>query len=318
MTTAAAAPAWMPRVVDSREIEGDGWELTRLGMPLADYLAAKSTAGREDNTLRDKRAYVGGFAMMWPDLDIKDVEGRHVLHYLAFVQKRGNLKSSSLRIRFSHLNDFFDWCIAWDLIEKSPMRRLESPRRAGKKVYDIYTGPEVKALEALPPIDGALLSIMLRAGLRRSECCELRVRDIREREIIVIGGKGGKDRTVPMGKTLTAAVALLCAEAGLSDRDYLWYRRVNQGRTVKRERAMGDGSFTRWHDRVFKDAGVRARNPHMTRHTFATNWLRQGGRLETLSLVMGHESIATTKDLYGHLDTSDVWRDLELMEALGE
>jgi len=33
---------------------------------------------------------------------------------------------------------------------------------------------------------------------------------------------------------------------------------------------------------------------------------------------MGHESIATTKDLYGHLDTTDVFRDLALMEALEE
>jgi integrase len=53
----------------------------------------------------------------------------------------------------------------------------------------------------------------------------------------------------------------------------------------------------------------------MTRHTFATRWLRRRGRLETLSVVMGHASIKTTFDLYGHLDRRDVGRDLILIET---
>lgn len=312
-----SALAWAPNVTGSDILESDGWELTRLGMPLADHLAAKRVSGRAEKTLRDRRVYVGAFAIMWPNLNLADVESRHVLHYLSELHRRG-LSIATLRIRFTHLNDFFEWCVIWDLLERNPMRRLETPRRGGKKVYDIFTATEMKALEALPLIDGALLSIMLRAGLRKSECSNLRVRGIRDGEIVVLNGKGGKDRTVPMGRRLSSQVAMLRAEALLDERDYLWYRRVNQGRTIKRERPIGDGSFVYWWKRVIKDAGVRYRNPHTTRHTFATNWLRRGGRLETLSLVMGHESIATTKDLYGHLDTSDVLRDLAIMEAIEE
>jgi integrase/recombinase XerD len=314
--------AWMPRDVDSSALEGQGFELTRLGMPLADYLAAKEVAGRVSRTLRDKRAYLGGFALMWPNVELVDIESRHVLHYLAHHQKRG-LTLASLRIRYTHLNDFFEWAVAWDLIEKNPMRRLDTPRRPGKRVYDIFSPAEVKALEALPLIDGALLSIMLEAGLRKGECCRLRVRDIRGPgehggfgELVILNGKGAKDRTVQMNRRLANTLAMLRLEVGLDDRDYLWYRRVNQGRTIKRERPIGDGSFTRWWDRVFADSGVRRRNPHMARHTFATNWLRAGGRLETLSLEMGHESIQTTKDLYGHLDSRDAIRDILLMEAV--
>lgn len=308
---------WAPNVTASDVLESEGWELTRLGMPLADHLAAKRVSGRADKTLRDRRVYVGAFACMWPDIPVDEVEARHVLHYLSEMHKRG-LAVSTLRIRYTHLNDFFEWCVAFDLLEKNPMRRLESPRRGGKKVYDIFTAEEIKAFEALPIIDGALLSIMVRAGLRKSECSNLRVLNIRDGEIVVLAGKGDKDRTVPMGRKLASQVAMLRQEALLSERDFFWYRRVNQGRTIKRERPIGDGSFTRWWSRVLADAGVRYRNPHMTRHTFATTWLRKGGRLETLSMVMGHESIATTKDEYGHLDTSDVFRDLAIMEALEE
>lgn len=71
----------------------------------------------------------------------------------------------------------------------------------------------------------------------------------------------------------------------------------------------------RWWRSCLETAGVRYRNPHLARHTFATNWLRGGGRLETLKLVLGHASFATTSDLYGHLDTTDVLADLALIEG---
>ena len=92
--------------------------------------------------------------------------------------------------------------------------------------------------------------------------------------------------------------------------DYLWYSRPGGGRSISRARQIGDGSFDRWWKRCLEQAGIRYRNPHTARHTFATRWLRDGGRLETLSLTMGHASIATTNDLYAHLETSDVAVDV--------
>src|SRR5215213_7085764 len=84
---------------------------------------------------------------------------------------------------------------------------------------------------------------------------------------------------------------------------------------ISRVKPIGEGTFHRWWERCLDAAGVRYRNPHVTRHTFATRWLRRGGRLETLSMVMGHASIRTTFDLYGHLDTRDVLADMEKFDA---
>jgi integrase len=78
----------------------------------------------------------------------------------------------------------------------------------------------------------------------------------------------------------------------------------------------GKGSFAVWWRGCLEAAGIRYRNPHTARHTFATRWLRRGGRLETLSLVMGHASIGTTHDLYAHLDTSDILIDVALIDSL--
>lgn len=314
----ALASVWPVILREYDPLADKSYQQTRLGPALADYLASKTIAGRAPKTLLDKEAYIGSFALTWPNLAIADVEPRHVVHWLSIYLKAG-LSHGTLRVRRSHLNNFFDWAIAWDLLEKNPMRRLDPPKPPGRKVYDIFTEAEVKALGDLPLIDGCLLQIMLHAGLRRSECAHLRVRHVRPEpnhgELVILDGKGGKDRTVPMPRLLASSIAMLRHDAMLDERDYLWYTRVNQGRSVKRDRPIGHGSFQYWWDRVLEDAGVRRRNPHMTRHTYATRWLRRGGRLETLSMAMGHASISTTKDLYGHLDTSDVARDLLAMEA---
>jgi integrase/recombinase XerD len=132
-------------------------------------------------------------------------------------------------------------------------------------------------------------------------------------ELVVIGGKGDKDRVVPMTARLRQGVEELLLFERLEPQAHLWYTRPGGGK-VSRSRGLGAGSFDPWWRRSLAAAGVRYRNPHKTRHTFATRWLRRGGRLETLSRAMGHESIRTTFDLYGHLDTSDVAADMALME----
>jgi integrase len=121
-----------------------------------------------------------------------------------------------------------------------------------------------------------------------------------------------------MSERLTGALADLVITEGLGPDAFVWYsRRGNQRgyRAVTRSRPIGEGTFHRWWERCLADASVRYRSPHTARHTFATRWLRRRGRMETLWQAMGHASIATTVDLYGHLDVSDVARDLALVEA---
>ena len=123
-----------------------------------------------------------------------------------------------------------------------------------------------------------------------------------------------------MSERLVSALADPFLIDALEEADFVWYsRRGNQHQAghIGHRSPIGEGTFHRWWQRNLEAAGVRYRNPHTARHTFATRWLRRGGRMETLSKAMGHASIATTVDLYGHLDLSDVARDLALVEAFG-
>jgi len=313
--SALFAPQW-DEVVGYDPLAGKAYQHTGLGAPLADYLASKKNAQRAGNTLRDKEVYIGSFALMFPRKRLADITPIDVMHWEA----EAGVGASSLRTRRSHLNDFFEWCVRWELVDRNPLAKLEPVKIKKGRVYDIFNDAEVQALCGLPLIDGALLMVMLDEGLRRSECVALQPRHIQPEpepgQLTILSGKGNRDRLVPLTRRTATALALLRGESMMDDKEFFWYTRVNQGRTIKRHRPLGDGSFSYWWKRVLSDAGVRYRNPHMTRHSFATRWLRRGGRLETLSLVMGHASVATTMDLYGHLDTRDVFADLAIMEQL--
>ncbi len=301
-------------VVEFDPLRDKSYRLTRLGGPIVDHLASKQQLGRSGNTLDDKERCLAAFALMWPRLELAQVETRHCVHFLA----KTTWSAEKRRTQRSHLNQLFLWAIRWELIERNPLDKLEPQQRAKKKVYDVFSDAEIAALCSLPAVDGTLVLAMLDAGLRRSECLGLQPRHIIPEplpgQLRILAGKGGKDRLVPLTRRLSRALAELQLVEAIESKDFFWYTKPG-GRKIRRTVKAGEASFHLWWTRCLDDAGVRYRNPHTTRHTFATRWLRRGGRLETLSMVMGHESIRTTFDLYGHLDTRDILIDMELIEG---
>ena len=208
---------------------------------------------------------------------------------------------------------------------RNPLDLVPKQKRNPRRHIETFTDAELALLAGLPSPDGPLFSIMFGTGLRKGECRRLQARHVNlERgRLIVHQGKGGKDRVVPL-RNLTRVLAEWFLLDGIRPDDFLWYTRPGGGR-ISRSKPAGEGSFHRWYATSLAAAGVAYRprasgdpgihNPHVTRHTFALNWLRSGGRLETLSLILGHESIKTTFDEYGHLDMTDVAFDLELVEG---
>lgn len=293
-------------------LKDKSYQHTRLGRPIVDHLAWKRTIGRLGRTLDDKERYLASFALMHPTLDITEVGPMECIHWIA-KQPGGETR----RVRRSHLNDFFAWAEARDLIEKHPMRGLEQQQRGRTKTYDTFSEGEVNALISLPATDGTLMMVLFDAGIRKSEALTLQPRHVLPEptpgQLRIVGGKGNKDRVIPLTERLARALAELRLVDGIGETDYFWYSRPG-GHHMRRSVRAGGTSFHEWWVRCVKQADVRYRNAHMARHTFATRWLQRGGRMETLSIVMGHSSIKTT-EMYGHLDNNDVRRDLMLVEG---
>lgn len=220
------------------------------------------------------------------------------------------------RTKKAAYDSFFKWAHRRKLIPENPMDDLPRFAREKQRAIEVFTDAEIARLTALPENNGDLFLILFDVGLRRSEATNLQVRDcILERaELVVRRGKGGKDRVIPMTTRLTQRLAYWFEVDALRHNDHLWPTRPG-GYYLQRRKPMGDTSFATWYRVQLEAASVRYRNPHTTRHTFATRWLRKGGRLETLSRAMGHSSIRVTADLYAHLDLRDLERDLALIEA---
>lgn len=278
----------------------------RAAPDLANWLAYLEGEDKADRTRSDYLYTAAEFTALI-DKELEDYTSSDVLHYLR------SKPTASRRIRRAHLNSLFGWARFVRRIDENPMEFVPKPRRPGQKVVDVFSDLEIEFMRTNP-----LLSLMLDTGIRKGECRRLRFRDItlEQKVLTVYNGKGSKDRQVPLTSAAVDAIkTLLMFEGGLEPSDYLWSSRPGGGTVIKRDTPISESAFQRWWVTALESANVSYRNAHTTRHTFATRLIRRGARLENVKLLMGHASIQTTMDLYGHLDIEDARLDLELLES---
>lgn len=308
MSALAVTPK--PTGVDCDPLRDVRHKTARAARDQADWLAWLELGGAAPRTLSDYEWATARLLRALPHTGYDEFTAADIAHVLRSFPPRGR------RTKKAAYDSWFAWGERTGRREKNPMRQLPTIAREKQRAIEVFTDAEIAQLTGLPENNGDLFLILLDAGLRRSEARCLQVRHLRfdTAELVVWGGKGAKDRVVPMTTRLVSRLAAWVELDALRATDHLWPTRPG-GYYLQRRRPMGDTSFITWYRRCLDDAGVRYRNPHVTRHTFATRWLRRGGRLETLSRALGHSSIRTTADLYAHLDLTDVARDLALIEG---
>ncbi len=136
----------------------------------------------------------------------------------------------------------------------------------------------------------AMLAIMIYAGLRVSEVMNLKVSeiDLENRVIAVNGGKGGKDRLIPISSKLHEYLILYLGDC----------KRLKKTSIYLFTTLRGDGPVTmsgikKMIDPIKKGTGINF-SPHKLRHTFATLMLEGGCDLFSLQKMLGHSDIKTT------------------------
>jgi integrase/recombinase XerD len=148
-----------------------------------------------------------------------------------------------------------------------------------------------------------LVENLIQTGLRISEFHRLDIRDMDpdSHQLRVNGGKGGKDRIVPLSGSLYQ-----------QNRLYLGDRRA--GPIFERVTVR---TLQRWYDQAIHAAGIEKKGgPHTARHTFATILRAKGFSLEDIQMMMGHSSRITT-EVYAKLTFTPDVRDryLQLFEG---
>jgi len=146
----------------------------------------------------------------------------------------------------------------------------------------------------------ALIGLVLDTGLRVGEVANLRWNDVHTTHLRVSGKVG--ERQVP-----------ICEESwflllGLGDQEHIWIGRFGP--------LTFDG-VQQSYRRIFARAGITGpkSGPHTLRHTFATMYIRHGGKIEALQRILGHQDLKTTM-IYVHLAGRDVAEDHALHSPL--
>lgn len=168
------------------------------------------------------------------------------------------------------------------------------PGRRRRRLPQAPQPDETDALIAALETDGplglrnrALFELVYSAGLRAQETVSLRLADVDfEQEQVLVRGKGGKERAVPLGE-----------EAAYRLRLYL-----EDGRPQLATGAV-DNLFLSTRGRPLNTSTLRRLlpHPHRLRHAFATHLLEGGADLRTIQELLGHSSLSTTQ-VYSHVD----------------
>ena len=234
--------------------------------------------------------------------DINDVLLLQAEDLRAFVAAghRAGLSARSLQRRLSACRSFYAWHLRHGRIAASPVAGIRAPK-AQRKLPQVLDADEAVQLVELPtnaPLglrDRALLELFYSSGLRLSEVCALRWRDLDTAMALVqVQGKGRRERLVPVGSHALNALAQWRADSGGADEAPIFPGR-NGGSISQRaiqlrikQLAQRQGLFKHVH-------------PHMLRHSFASHILESSGDLRGVQELLGHADITTTQ-IYTHLD----------------
>jgi len=206
----------------------------------------------------------------------------------------GNLAAMSVQNYVRGLRAFFSWLEQEGYTEENLLAGLRPPKTP-QKLVEVLTDEEVRTILACLDTntvtgcrDAAMVITMLDTGIRLSELTGLMLEDAHvDQGYLKVMGKGAKERIVPIGsfaqKILLRYVFHFRPEALDGDGDNLFL--------TLEGRPMSGNAVRQIFGRLGQKSGVKRLHAHLCRHTFATNYLINGGDVFSLQQILGHSTL---------------------------
>ena len=267
--------------------------------------------GASRNTLeaykRDLRDFAGRLVKRKKSLE--SASSDDIREYLELLEKSGMAPRTAAR-RLSAIRQLYRFLFSEGDRSDDPSTAIDSPRQ-GRPLPKILSEAEVDILLATAHNrdgdDGlrltCLLEILYASGLRVSELVALPIASVaRDPRVLIVRGKGGKERMVPLTDAARDAIAAykgvrhsFLPEGATSP--YLFPSRGSEGHLTRRRM----GQLLK---ELAIESGLRpsAVSPHVLRHAFATHLLDHGADLRSVQQMLGHADISTTQ-IYTHVLT---------------
>ena len=250
--------------------------------------------------------------------DVGEIDKTHIRFFIIYLQQQAKtphtdkpLSSATVQGYIRTLKVFFSWLLREEYIESNPMTKIPVPR-APVKVINTFNHEHIEKLSTLCQTSNGsgyrnltIILLLLDSGIRVNELVNIDINDLdlTEGYIKIRIAKGNRERLVPVGSIVQKS---------------LW-KYLNQYRSQPLTRKVtalflgehglpltksGVQQMLRRSGRTAGVTGVRC-SPHTFRHTFAKNYLLNGGDIFSLQKILGHSSLASVR-IYLNLFAADL------------
>src|SRR5438477_3611862 len=268
--------------------------VTKFLRSLRERNASVHTIKAYTQDLDNFSAYIG--SRTWRDIDHVTIRG-----FLSHLYEKGLSKTSVARA-LAAVRSLYRWLAQEGIVEQNPAALVSTPKLP-KKLPRVPTLEEMNSvldgnmpeIAAFVERDRLMLELLYGCGIRNSELVSINLDHIHlKTEIILIRGKGSKERYVPFGEAVKLALGA-----------YLSVRQEVLSNSHKNTPALlintrGGRLTTRSVGRIIKKIAVAKGlspdvHPHTLRHAFGTHMLEEGADLRAIQELLGHERLATTQ-----------------------
>ncbi|MDP4128387.1 MAG: tyrosine-type recombinase/integrase [Bacillota bacterium] len=254
----------------------------------------------------DLKVWKAFCAVHYPQVD-NPSKAKMVVDYIRYLRVNRENASVTVGRKLATLSAYIDFLILMELFDSKQDERqkwpklLDTPKRLpivldNKEMQDILTQPDTSTI--LGRRDRTILMMIYSVGLRVSEICSLQLKDINRSDgRILISGKGGRERYVPLDPIVDEAI-----------QDYLLSRTsdIPELFVSKKGGALTPRAIQFLVKKYAQQAQIdKVITPHKLRHTCATHLLQEGAHLVSIQKLLGHKSLTTTQ-IYLHITITDL------------
>jgi integrase/recombinase XerC len=265
------------------------------------FLHSLHQRNASSHTIKAYTGDLGNFSAYLGSRDWRSIDHLTIRGFLSHLYEMGLSKTSVARA-LAAVRSFYKWLAQEGVVEQNPAALVSTPKLP-KKLPRVPTIEEMNTvldgqmpeIASFPERDRIMFELLYGCGIRNSELIGINLDDIRlSSEAILIRGKGKKERYVPFGDSVKAALA-----------SYLPVRLQMLAECKKNTSALlinqrGGRLTTRSVGRIIKKVAIAKGlspdvYPHTLRHAFGTHMLEEGADLRSIQEMLGHERLSTTQ-----------------------
>ncbi|MCZ2102598.1 MAG: site-specific integrase [Chitinophagales bacterium] len=227
------------------------------------------------------------------DMQVEELRQEHIEQYLLFIKEHHKVGRAKCRSVAQACSFFFKKVMPVTYVVPSnlyPKKQFQLP--------DIMTEDQVLQLfkAELTLKERCVVGLLYGTGMRISEVCNMRIRDIdsANKRIKVVQGKGGKDRFTLLPQTLLTDLRAYYVAAGRPEEYLFTSTQTRRAVHVRSMQVVVNGAMQK---AGFESGRFTA---HTLRHSFATHMLNQGNNIHVIKTLLGHSKLETTM-IYLHL-----------------